>query len=203
MSRPASLPRFVIPCVASLTLLVHASSAGAAEPSHQGLFLRLTTGLGGAVTSLDDEPELELRGLAGFFSFDLGGTLTHGLALHGRLSAHNLVNPSVSLAGDDLGELSDVSLSYGLFGIGITYYFPSNLYLTGVVGASSARLEIDDDEYDSETGVGLNLDLGYEWSVGGDWGLGIAARLEHHSIPTDTERLIGNAFGILFSATCH
>lgn len=186
----------------SLAVLAHTSEARA-EPSHEGLFLRLTTGLGGAVSAVDDAPEIELNGLAGFFSFDLGGTLARGLALHGRLSSHNLVNPTVSIDGDELGEV-DASLSYGLFGLGVTYYFPSNLYLTGVLGLSRARLEVDGGAFESDTGFGLSADVGYEWPVGGDWGLGIAGRFEHHSVPTeDAERLIGNALGVLFSATWH
>jgi hypothetical protein len=183
-------------------LLTHTATA-VADPSHEGLFLRLTTGLGGAVTSTSESPELELSGLAGFFSFDIGGTLTHGLALHARLSAHNLVDPSVSIDGNELGELSDASLSHALLGVGLTYYFPANLYLTGVIGLSSATFEVDGDEYESESGIGLAADLGYEWSVGGDWGLGIAGRLEHHSVPTDEVRLRSTALGLLFSATCH
>jgi hypothetical protein len=202
MFRRLSLPRF-FPLLAASLALLSLSAEARAEPSHEGLLLRLTTGLGGAVSSVDGAPEIELTGLAGFFSFDLGGTLTHGLALHGRISSHNLVNPTVSFDGEELGEL-DASLSYGLLGLGITYYFPSNLYLTGVIGASRATLQVDRDDFESDTGFGIEADVGYEWSVGGDWGLGIAGRLEHHSIPTDNaDRLIGNAFGVLFSATWH
>jgi len=186
----------------ALALLAYGSSAHA-EPSHEGLFLRLTTGLGGASSSTDRAPEVELSGIAGFFSFDLGGTLAHGLALHVRLSSHNLVNPELSIGGDEYGEL-DASLSYNLFGLGLTYYFPANLYLTGVLGFSRARLEVGGDDFESETGFGLSTDVGYEWPVGGDWGLGIAGRFEHHSIPTEEDgRLKGKTFGVLFSATWH
>jgi hypothetical protein len=196
------VPRVFSVLAAPLALLVLSSEARA-EPSHEGLFLRLTVGLGGAVSSVDDTPEIELNGVAGFFSFDLGGTLAHGLALHGRISSHSLVNPTVSINGDELGEL-DASLAYRLFGLGVTYYLPSNLYLTGVLGVSRATLEVDGGDYESDTGFGLSADLGYEWAVGGDWGLGIAGRFEHHSVPTeDSERLIGNALGVLFSATWH
>jgi hypothetical protein len=172
-------------------------------PNHDGLLLRLAIGVGGAAASVDETPEVELSGGAGFFSLDLGGTLAPRLALHGRLSAHSVVDPTVSIDGDEIGELEDSSLSFGLLGIGLTYY-PSNLYLTGVIGASVATLEIDGIEEESETGVGFNGDVGYEWPVGGDLGLGVAGRIEVHSIPTEgSSRLTGVALGILFSMTYH
>jgi len=180
-----------------------AGEEGGSGPRHEGFMLRLTLGAGGAVTQNDLTPEIELSGGTGFFSLDLGGTVAERLALHVRLSAHAMVDPQVSIDGEDLGELSDASLSFALLGIGISYHFPSNLYLTGVVGVSSATLEVAGQEFDSDAGYGLVGDLGYEWATGGDWGLGVAGRLEYHSIPDDPDRLTAVALGVLFSATYH
>jgi len=181
--------------------LAHAEPARG--PAHDGLLLRLTLGFGGASTQNDQEPDLVLSGVAGFFSFDIGGTLATGTALHARLSAHSMVEPNVEVDGRDLGELTDSSLSFALLGVGVTHYFPSNLYLTGVLGLAQATAEIDGLEIESETGFGLAGDIGYEWPVGGDWGLGIAGRLEFYSIPDDADRLEATALGVLFSATYH
>jgi hypothetical protein len=172
-------------------------------PAHEGLMVRLTTGIGGSSASDSTSPVIELSGATGFFSFDIGGTLSRGLALHARLSANTLVNPTVSVAGEELGDEEDASLTFGLLGLGLTYYFPSNLYLTGVVGLSKGTVEVGGEESESETGVGVAGDLGYEWAVGGNWGLGIAGRLEHHSVPSEGDRVTGTALGLLFTATCH
>lgn len=127
--------------------------------------LRVALGVGGGAAGTDGTPELELSGPAGFFSLDIGGSLTRRLALHARLGGYSMVEPSVSIGGDEVGELDNASLSFGMLGVGLTYYFPSNLYLTGAIGASSATLEVNGDEYESDTGFGLMGDIGYEWSI--------------------------------------
>jgi hypothetical protein len=88
-----------------------------------------------------------------------------------------------------------------LIGAGITYYLPSNLYLTGVIGLSRASFEFDGDEYDALTGIGFIGDVGYEWAIGADWGLGLAGRLELHSVQGDDEQLTTAALGVLLSLT--
>ena len=199
-------PRAIAAGLPVLFLLLVASDAAAQDgegPSHRGFFTRVTLGLGASTAVANGIPELALDGAAGFFSFDIGGSLAERLALHARLGAHNMMNPTVSLGGDDLGEAEDTSVSFSTFGLGLTYYFPANLYLTGVVGLAGATLDIAGDEADSERGYSVQADLGYEWAVGGDWGLGLAGRIEHHSIPTDSDRLTATAFGLLFSATYH
>lgn len=189
---------------ALLATSLAASSALADEgPSHEGFMLRLAVGLGGAATQNDLSPSYELSGAAGFFSLDLGGTVAERLALHARIAGHSLVEPSLEVDGEDIGEIEDASFSVGSLGLGVTYYFPSNLYLTGVIGLANAQLEVSGLEFESETGFGLGADLGYEWAAGGDWGLGIAGRLEYRSIPDDPDTLSATALGVLFSATYH
>ena len=194
----------IVGVVSALTLAsLDASAQDAEGPSHRGLFTRLAIGFGGAKAVNDGSPEVELSGPAGFFSFDLGGTLAERLVLHGRLSGHGISNPTVSLNGNELGEADDTSVTFSLLGVGLTYYFPSNWYLTGAVGLAGASFELDGEEYKSETGFGLAGVVGYEWWVGGDWGLGVAGRVELESVPNDPDRLVGKALGILFTATYH
>jgi hypothetical protein len=169
-------------------------------PRHEGLFLRGTLGLGG-ITADDDLNDLTLRGGAVFFSLDVGGSLSRNLALHGRYSINSMFEPSVSSGNDDLGDLDDTSLSFQLLGLGLTYYLPSNLYLTGVLGLSRASFEIYGDEYDALNGVGFQGDIGYEWPIGGDFGLGVAARIELDSVSGDDEKLQTAGIGVLVSLT--
>jgi len=169
-------------------------------PRHEGLMLRGTLGIGG-ITADDDLNDLTLSGGAFFFSLDIGGSLSRDLALHGRYSLNTMFEPSVSSDGDDLGDLDDTSLQFQLLGLGLTYYLPSNLYLTGVLGLSRASFEFDGDEYDALTGIGFQGDIGYEWPIGGDFGLGIAARIDLNSVSGDDEKLQTAGLGVLVSLT--
>lgn len=169
-------------------------------PSHDGLLLRAAVGLGG--TAADDEVEdTTLSGGAWLLSLDLGGAIAPNLALHGRLSANSMFEPNVSIDGFDDGELDDTSLTFTTLGIGLTYYTPSNLYLTGVVGFSSASFEFDGEEIERLEGGGFIGDIGYEWMLGGDFGLGIAGRLELHAVRDDLGTISAASLGVLATLT--
>lgn len=187
---------------------------GGAE-RHDGFMLRMALAFGGSVmTESLDAPAIgatsfEYSGFALGFSLDLGASPTDDLVIHARLADVVNPSPSVSMDGTDLGEAQDLSLIANLFGVGITYYFmPINFYVTGVIGPSWLTLsdQTSDTSDSSDVGFGLNLDLGKEWWVSDNWGLGLAGRfwlttLEHQSdsaVPVDYMLL---AFGVAFSAT--
>jgi hypothetical protein len=176
---------------------------------HDGFMLRLTAGLGGAGTNIgtDGEPDTNLSGLTGTFSADIGGSLTENLVLHGRFSTFALVDPKVEVGGEDLGEAEDVTVTANLLAAGVTYYFmPVNIYITGAVGLSWLTLSYRDNEGNStDAGLGVNLDVGKEFWVGDNWGLGIAGRFwwsvlndEDGALESDVSMIGG---GVLFSAT--
>jgi hypothetical protein len=169
-------------------------------PDHQGLLLRFAGGAGGVVAD-DDLNDVTLSGGAALLSLDVGGAIAPDLALHGRLSLNSMFEPTVSRGGNNVGDLEDTSLTFSLLGLGLTYYLPSNLYLTGVLGVSRASFQFQDTEYDALTGVGFIGDLGYEWPIGGDWGLGVAGRLELETVRGDGERLSMATLGVLLSLT--
>ena len=165
-----------------------------------GLFVRGAAGIGG-VAADDDDNDLTLSGGAGVFSLDLGGAVAPNLALHGRLSFNSMFEPTISSGGEAFDTLDDTSLTFTLLGGGLTYYTPSNVYFTGVLGLSRASFEIDGDEYDRLTGVGFMGDIGYEWPLGSDLGLGIGGRLELHSVWNEDEKLQTAALGLLLTLT--
>jgi hypothetical protein len=89
-----------------------------------------------------------------------------------------MLAPSLEIEGEELTVSDDASLTAFMFGGGFTYYFmPGNIYLTGVLGAGflSAR-SADDRAQSSDPGIAFNFDIGKEWWVGGNWGLGFARR---------------------------
>jgi len=175
-------------------------SDGYSYPMRDGLFARLVLGVGGA--SADDElNDSTLQGGAGLFSLDLGGAVAPRLALHGRLSVNSMFEPSETSNGDYLGDLEETSLTFSLLGLGLTYYTPSNLYFTGVLGFSRASFEFYGEEYDALNGGGFIGDIGYEWPMGHDWGIGVAGRLEVHSVRDELGTLSTAALGVLLSLT--
>jgi hypothetical protein len=169
---------------------------------HNGLFARVGAGVGGLAAD-DEDNDATLSGGAGLLSIDLGGALQPDLALHGRLSINSVFEPNLSSSssGEDFGDLDDTSLRFTLLGGGLTYYLPSNIYLTGVVGYSRAAFELDGFEYDTLSGVGFSGDIGYEWEIAEEWGVDIGGRLELHNVRGDGQELSTASLGLLLSVT--
>jgi hypothetical protein len=181
---------------------------------HTGFFLRFSIGPG---WSQADAPyDINDSGFSSFYAFDIGGALSENLILHARLSGlTNHGNKKVALNIDDqLIHTEKTGISYGLAGVGLTYYImPVNIYLTFILGIAGSALQVDQDDIDnnveiegSKPGVGLNLDVGKEWWVGSEWGLGVAARFTFSSVGTNKsstsdDRLESVGLGVLFSAT--
>lgn len=214
MRTRAQLPQVPCVCFGALTLALllcpgTSHAAGRAE-AHDGFMLRLAAGFGYG-SGTEEVPvlgDVELSGGAGFFSLDIGGALVDNLVLHGRLSSLLLASPTVYVQDQEFDTPDDASLSFALLGVGLTYYLmPANVYFTGVVGV--ARASADDGTGDPSTtkaGFGLQGDIGKEWWVSDNWGLGVAGRLMYAAVPDeqvgdDSTTLHGLGFGVLFSAT--
>lgn len=94
-----------------------------------------------------------------------------------------------------------------LYAPAVTYYFmPINLYLTGAIGASRVGLDYGGDNSDwGNFGVGLNLDVGKEWWVGDDLGVGLAGRFWYTHATRELAGLKGTdsftGWALLFSGT--
>jgi hypothetical protein len=189
-----------------------------AKPEHQhtGLFLRLTGGPGWSY--MEAPYGINESGISAFFSFDIGGALIENLILHARLAVSTNYMESKHTIDID-GSLVDTktqAISYGLLGIGLTYYvMPSNIYLTFVLGFAGAFLQVDQkyfthynkgDFKQSPGGLGAGLDFGKEWWVSSEWGLGVAGRFifstvapNKNSSSKDFLKCLG--LGVLFTAT--
>jgi hypothetical protein len=202
--------------------------------THDGVMLRLAVGIGGGVMTdtLDqssagfpDEVTFAGGGIMG--SVDLGAALTNELTLHGRIALLNILSPRIEADGEEIeidlpngdGAAADsdsISTNAMLLAVGLTYNFmPINIYVTAAGGLSMLALstndeDVDQDDFDHPTvGFGLNLDVGKEWWVTPQTGIGVAGRfwwatggaeneLTARTIDSDRELL---AFGLLFSVT--
>jgi hypothetical protein len=146
---------------------------------HEGFMARVAFGLGGASVDIDAEPtEVDLSGLSGAFSIDLGGSLVSNLILHGRFAGVAIADPSMEVRGDDLGRADDLTAVAFLVGPGLTYYFmPLNVYLSLVTGLSWLDLHyIGGESGLTDAGLGFNLDVGKEWWLTRHWGVGLGLR---------------------------
>lgn len=198
---------FAVSSTLALALTLLAGPAAAGEPrTHDGFFLRLSAGVGGANTENEFlDSDVEFSGGSGDGNIAIGAIVAPNLAIHGTLFGWTIGDPEVDVEGLGSGEV-DGDLSMSAFGGGLTYYFmPVNLYLSGSLGAATLSIDGDDDfEGDSDTGIVGEITLGKEWWVGGSWGLGVAGAFGFHSIPGDDgfdDDWSGNHWAIRFSAT--
>jgi hypothetical protein len=183
--------------------------AGPSPQTHDGFFLRLAPGVGGAGTKIEDGgDEINMDGSAGVLNIAIGGMVTETMALHGTLFGWSIADPETELIEGGIeigsGEL-DGTLTLGGIGIGITNYFlSSNVYFSATVGAASLELDIDGlGDAESDTGIAGEVSVGKEWWVGNNWALGLAGVFGFHSIPDSDvdENFKGAHLGVLFSAT--
>ena len=158
---------------------------------HDGFMLRLMAGggVGGGeqkgVDSTGSNHKTEMGGLVGSFSVDVGTTPYENLVLLLRASDIALRQPTVKVDGVELPSRGRAWIGAGFFGPGATYYLmPSNVYFTGTVGISWVveRGPSSSRAHTTDTGIGLNADIGKEWWIDPQWGIGIAGRLWYSRI---------------------
>ena len=189
----------------SLFVATSALAAGGAE-THDGFYLRLTTGLGYASSSVDaGGSTVKFSGLSGNTTLGVGWAIFNNFIINADIFGAKMTNPTVTQDGTDMGDAGGMSLmTYGL-GIGVTYYFmPINIYLTGSVGPAWISAEQGGSSVDSKTGWGINAALGKEWWVSANWGLGLAGQFLYTKIPTNANASsdFGTlSAGLLFTAT--
>lgn len=174
---------------------------------HDGFYLRVQTGIGFASlgsTTAGVKTTMGGGGLA--FGAAAGGVIAHNLILYGALFETDTVNPDVQVGGTSMASPIGHIAMQGI-GPGIAYYFgPINLYLSGTLALSrfwtydgnGSRLDT------SKIGLSFELQVGKEWWVSRDWGLGIAARLGLGSMKDQNNPDLtwsAGAFSLLFSAT--
>jgi hypothetical protein len=190
------------------------ASPEAGVEQHDGFMLRVTFGFGGgwisrSGSSFDYLPaEIDFSGWGLLMGFDIGAALIPNLVLHVRMSGGSIIDPNTTFDGEDQGTIEEFSGSAAFVGPAVSYYFmPINLYVTAAVGIGMLGFFHEEDEDargGPDDGFGLNLEVGKEWWVGEQWGLGVAGRF-WYAVGTDERGLDadfeGAGGGILVSAT--
>jgi hypothetical protein len=186
--------------------------------THDGIMLRFTIGLGGGGMSEDLDSgggDNQYSGGGLFWAVDIGAGLTDTLTVQARLAQTQFFGPQRKIDGEEMELDEGRNLSATLFGAGLTYHFmPINLYVTAIGGLSDLRITDgqNPEQYDEDkgkVGFGMNLDVGKEWWVVPQTGIGVAGRFMWAT--GGTENALGRrdteadrnllAFGVLFSVT--
>jgi hypothetical protein len=187
--------------VAALAIGGPAMAAGGAR-THDGFFIRPELGFGYMNHSMSDPGgDLKINGGAGNFSLAVGGALKENLILAAHVFSTAISDPDVEQGGVE-GSLDDAT--FGLVGIGpqVTYYFmPVNLYLSGTLALTRLTSEVNGVEGNSDAGLGARFQVGKEWWVSDNWGLGLAGHLGLSSNKDDGETISTWTSGITLSAT--
>jgi len=160
-------------------------------------------------SGLEQRGVLKETGAVGAGAVDVGAAVVDNIILRGRLSAGWELMQDGPFARD-----RDAAFVYGMLGAGADYYFmPLNLYVgatLALAGVSLVEVETRNrpaHALHSKAGVGFDLDVGKEWWVTGNWGMGVALRVRLLSLaPANIARgsdsaLTGLQVGAMFSAT--
>jgi hypothetical protein len=121
---------------------------------------------------------VKASGFGSLFITTLGGTIAPNLILYGSLIFYE-GNADVSINGASAGSVDNGAGVVG-FGPGIAYYLePANVFFAGTIrvsglGISSSR---GNTGWSSRAGATLEGQIGKEWWVSDNWGLGVSAQM--------------------------
>lgn len=168
-----------------------AETAPSTVTSHTGLFTRLTVGFGGSRIAADRD-DASLGGIAAVYDLAVGYSIKPRLAVHVSYFGARAMAPTLEVDGNEVEPKDGAESSLNGVGVGLTYYLPSNLYLSPALGlgiiegvdAKPAKRDV------LNAGFAAGLTVGYEWMLGDAWGLGAAAsgyyfRAQDNDGPTD------------------
>jgi hypothetical protein len=189
---------------------------------HDGFLLRATIGLGFAAMHESGGASygaVDYTGAGLMLSLDVGAAVSDDFSVFGRLSLLSIGSPAFETErgpqGPSEGTLDEQGIGAVLLGAGASYQLmPLNMYFALAAGLNVISIsEAEDGEPEGDTagspqpGIGVNVDVGKEWWVAPQVGLGIALRFwggtggfESDSGGTELDRtLLGGA--LLFSFT--
>jgi len=172
--------------------------------THHGLFISGDLGVGG----INYKDSLGITGGAGDFNLKIGGTVAPNFIISGDLISVQSANPDVTQnkgpkAGTDYGN-NGFGFSMDLIGIGATYYFmPANVFLSGTLGTGYFTFhQVGEDDQFSNNGLAFQAEVGKEWWVSPNWGLGIGlVFLDMNAKWSSAETGNGSFLGLMFNST--
>ena len=196
-----------------LAILATAAMAMAESHTHDGFFLNLALGFGYQGFTYDANKsryDMEAKGVSTELDIKLGGRIATNTLLHATILG--VTNTSEiefkTKGGSKVGSSSDKSENLSMLGVGLTYYLPENIFISGSVGFANFNLQDNTDEENNiegatENGIGVQIAAGKEWWVSDNWGLGVSVAFTYGAADDKDDMGEASAYGInvMFSAT--
>jgi hypothetical protein len=202
---PPPPPRYYRPAYAAPYRPVYA--APYRPYSHEGLFLRVTGGLGYlAASESSGGTTLSYSGFGFSFAGAIGGAVAPNLIIFGEVLGTTAFNADQTYGGVSQG-LSGLDVTLLGVGPGVAYYIePANVYLSSTLAFSTVSFTDTSSQYtvsDTNWGVGASFTVGKQWWIGGRWGFGFAGQVHLASMtdPQSNSRLEAIAISGLASLT--
>lgn len=171
---------------------------------HDGVYLTFDLGFGGFQTSGGG---LDVSGTSGSLLVGLGGSVTQNLALYFAIFDEADTGATVKLPD---GSTASKNVTHGFigYGVGATWYLPSNFYAQATAGLGQVMLEytgvLSTRKASTRYGPVARLSLGKEWWVSSNWGLGLslnAMGASNKDSGSGTATFKSGAVSVGFSAT--
>lgn len=185
----------------SISLIV--SALMAQERTHSGFYFSGAVGPAwGTTNGYDNQGStFQVTGTGAEMDFQIGGSITENLILHGTIMAKSVVGPEIN--GTKISD--DYSLSETMFGGGITHYTAKNFFFTGNAGAGKFTFDDGKTSLSTNKGFSFSLKAGKEWWVSKKLGIGAAFTYGKTKLTNSegsyTEKWNSNRYGILLQFT--
>ncbi len=145
--------------------------------SHDGIFLRLSGGLGySALFSTEDV----VSGISTLTVLSIGGAVKKNLIVNVEFYGSKTLDYTYTTSGDLSDSFKYFDMTFSGVGLGMTYYsMPGNSYFSASVGFGAFGLQDGlmgaSSEYKSK--ISFNFTFGKEWWVSDNWGIGVGGQL--------------------------
>lgn len=184
-----------------LTALFALTALAAAEPhTHDGFFMNYAVGAGYQDYKIrSGNREMEIDGVASEFDMKIGAAFSPDMIVHFTVLSIENEN-DLSYEGDTYPIDGITSI---LFGAGATHYTPANVFFSFSVGfvQTSSALDANFDFTEKNKGIGLEAEVGKEWWVGYEWGLGGAIAFTYIKNFQKQHSSSGYGFSLMLSLT--
>lgn len=194
--------------------IIFTTSAFASPFAHDGFFFNYSLGLGKGKfeSNIGKDQSFEYDGFALENDVKIGGMIYQNLALH--LTFTDLVfmgDTKVLVKDEEIDKVAPDDFSLFVIGLGMTYYFNfvDGLFLSGSAGVNQhmVSLAVKNKSYELTDAAGLAFmaQIGKEWWVSQEWGIGISFSFTHTASEETTvksdEDIKTNTFAVKLSAT--
>jgi hypothetical protein len=152
---------------------------------HDGFYARFGFNAGYAWDTAErGEIETTSKGAGGFLEWAVGDNVSHHVVFGFAFHTFGVFSPTTKVAGQPFD--ADHTALYTILGTFIDYYPDptAGWHAMLTLGLSDADIQIREDE-SSALGIGVLLGGGYDFWIGEQWSLGVAARLGYISGASD------------------